>query len=104
MALGMSQCRHGGLAGSKFALPDEDEEGEMLTHLGRSLADEDFKQVGPPISSLRLCVAMRIHVSESMHARLMQLVVRQRGLHCPEMQVVVRAVRWAAGRSGAGGG
>lgn len=28
-------------------LPDEDEEGDVLTHLGRSLADEDFKLVQP---------------------------------------------------------
>ena len=30
-------------AGDKFALLDEDE--EQLTHLGRSLADDDFKAV-----------------------------------------------------------
>jgi hypothetical protein len=32
------------ITGNKYSLPDHDEEDE-LTHMGRALADEDFKKV-----------------------------------------------------------
>ena len=51
-------------AGDKFALLDEDE--EQLTHLGRSLADDDFKAVR--LSQSRTSISDRAGHSDSSRA------------------------------------
>lgn len=85
------------MAGSKFALPDEDEggaSGEQLTHLGRSLAElEDLQEVGRAAHAPFLSAACSADVAQprSAPAQLMGMkeesVAGRSGLHRPASHV-----------------